>query len=401
MLLMEAGTTRKDNLDELTYNRCCGGDRSCAGAAVLCADNGGGEAGRRDALAERLLESLVHTAEVAAVYLGDRLGFYEALVDLGPATPAEVAARAHTHERYTREWLEQQAVAGFVEAANPRSDARERRYCLPQGHAEVLLDQDSLSWLAPFARQFVGSVRQLPAILEAFRTGDGVPWHAYGPDVREGQADGNRPAFLHQLASEWFPAVPDVHARLMAEPPARVADIGCGAGWSSIAIAEAYPLVSVDGFDSDAPAIAMARAHAEQEESLAGRVQFYAGDAAGLGRYGSYDLVTVFEAVHDMAQPVAALRAAREMLAPGGSIIVMDERVPEVFEAPGDLIDRLFYGFSILLCLPATMAEQPSAGTGTVMRPDTLRRYALEAGLTTMEILPVDHPLWRFYRLTP
>ncbi len=358
------------------------------------------ETARRDALVERLLEACVQTAEVAAVYLGDRLGFYQALADLGTATSTQLSAHAQTDERYTREWLEHQAVAGILQVANRGDDARTRRYCLPPGHAEALLDENSLEWVAPFARQVAGSVRQLPALLEAFRSGGGVPWSAYGADVREGQADGNRPAFLRLLASDWFPAIPEVHARLQADPPARVADVGCGAGWSSIAIARAYPKVSVDGFDSDDVAIEMARENAQQA-GVARRLRFHAGNAAGLSQAGEYDLVTVFEALHDMAQPVAALRSIRGLLTPGGSVIVMDEKVPAAFEAPGGLTDRLFYGFSLLVCLPASMAEQPSAATGTVMRPDTLRRYAAEAGFADVEILPVEHFLWRFYRLVP
>jgi 2-polyprenyl-3-methyl-5-hydroxy-6-metoxy-1,4-benzoquinol methylase len=210
----------------------------------------------------------------------------------------------------------------------------------------------------------------------------------------------NRPLFVNLLGSEWLPAVPDVHARLQANPPARVADVGCGAGWSSIAIARAYPKVLVDGLDLDGLSIDLARTSAD-EEGLSGRVTFAVRDASDPGLAGSYDLVTAFETVHDMARPVDALRAMRGLVADGGAVIVADEKVGERFAAPGDEIERLNYGFSVLHCLPVSLVEQPSAGTGMVMRPDTLRRYADEAGFREVESLPIEHDLWRFYRLRP
>jgi 2-polyprenyl-3-methyl-5-hydroxy-6-metoxy-1,4-benzoquinol methylase len=210
----------------------------------------------------------------------------------------------------------------------------------------------------------------------------------------------NRVLFVNLLGSEWLPAIPDVDARLKADPPARVADVACGTGWSSLAIARAYPKVHVDGIDLDEASIALAK------RSLAGsgvenRVGFDVRDAADPGLAGRYDLVTVFEAVHDMSRPVDALRAIRGLLADGGSVLVADERVEESFTAPGEDFERLAYGWSILHCLPVGLAEQPSVGTGTVMRPSTLEEYAREAGFEKVEILPIEHDFWRFYRLRP
>jgi 2-polyprenyl-3-methyl-5-hydroxy-6-metoxy-1,4-benzoquinol methylase len=219
-------------------------------------------------------------------------------------------------------------------------------------------------------------------------------------DAREAQADMNRPVFLNLLGQEWLPAIPDVHARLQADPPARVADVGCGGGWSSIGIARAYPKVHLDGLDVDEPSIALARANAA-EAGLADRVSFHARDAADPDLAGRYDLVTAFEVVHDLAQPVEVLRAMRALLADGGAAIVMDEKVAETFAAPGDEVERFMYGFSVLCCLPAGLAESPSAGTGTVMRPATLLRYARAAGFREVEILPIEHDFFRLYRLVP
>lgn len=359
------------------------------------------EAGeRRDALVGRLFEAVLGTMDLLNIYLGDRLGLYRALAESGPATPAELAGRTATHERYIREWLEQQAVTGVLTVDDVSADASARRYTLPAGHDEALLDRDSLNYLAYVGRFGVALGGAMPHLVEAFKTGGGVSWAAFGADAREAQAEQNRPIFLHLLGKEWLPSVPDVHARLNADPPARVADIACGGGWSSIAIAEAYPHARVDGFDLDKPSIALATSNAN-ERGVADRVTFQVRDVADPQLAGEYDLVVGFEMLHDLAQPVEALQTMRGMLAAGGAVIIMDERVAEQFTAPGDPMERLFYGFSTLCCLPAGMADTPSAATGTVMRPATLERYAREAGFTSVEILPIEHDLFRFYRLTP
>jgi SAM-dependent methyltransferase len=225
-----------------------------------------------------------------------------------------------------------------------------------------------------------------------------VAYADYGVDLREGQAEINRPPFLESLPNEWIPAMPDIDQRLRGEPPARVADIGCGAAWSCIGIARAYPNVRVEGFDSDPASVELGQANV-REAGVADRVNVSARDASDAELSGQYDLVAVFEAVHDMADPVGALRTMRRLMAPGGAALVVDERVAEEFTAPGDDIERLMYGWSFLHCLPAGMAEQPSAATGAVMRPSTLRSYALEAGFRDVEVLPVEHLFFRLYRL--
>lgn len=174
--------------------------------------------------------------------------------------------------------------------------------------------------------------------------------------------------------------------------------MGCGTGWSTIAIAQAYPKIRVHGFDIDEASIATARENAASTR-LGDRLTFEIRDAADPRLAGSFDLVTAFETIHDMSNPVAALGAMRAMTKPGGTVIVADERVAEVFTAPGDELERFSFGWSILHCLPVGMVDSPSAGTGTVMRPDVLRRYAKQAGFSDVEILPIEHDFWRFYRL--
>lgn len=357
------------------------------------------ESAERDELAERLFGAALGAYELMTVHLGDRLGYYRALAERGDSTPRELAETTDTHERYAREWLEQQAVAGFLEVDDAGAPAEERRFRLPAGHAEVLIDKDSLAHVTPMARFGVSFAGVLPAIEEAFRSGGGVPWEDFGELGLHAQGDANRPLFVNLLGSEWLPAIPDVHERLLADPPARVADVAFGAGWSSIAIARAYPKARVDGYDLDEASVELARANAA-EAGVADRVSFHARDAGDPELSGSYELVTVFEAVHDMSRPVEVLRALRGLAADGGAVIVMDERVADAFTAPGDEVERLMYTYSILCCLPVGLSDTPSAGTGTVMRTDTLRRYAAEAGFADVEVVPIEHEIFRFYRLT-
>ncbi|MEO7294813.1 MAG: methyltransferase domain-containing protein [Candidatus Limnocylindria bacterium] len=343
-----------------------------------------------DALAERLFSAAVATFDLAGVYLGDRLGLYRSLHADGPATPDELAGRTGTDPRYVREWLEQQAVGAIldVDVAN--------RFSLSEEHAAVLVDDESLNLMAPISRMLTAAIGRLPVLVDAYRSGHGVGWDAYGADMREGQAAFNRPAFTHLLGDEWLPAIGDVHERLQTDPPARIADVGCGQGWSTIAIARAYPKARVVGIDLDAPSIEAAR-HNAVEAGLDG-VEFRHGDAATLDD-GPYAAAIIIEAVHDMANPVPVLRSIRETLVPGGSLIVVDERVAETFAAPGDDLERFMYGWSITTCLPDGRSRSPSVATGTVMRPDTLRAYATEAGFAEMEILPIENDFFRFYRL--
>jgi SAM-dependent methyltransferase len=355
---------------------------------------------RRDALVESLFGATIATMELFAVHIGDRLGFYRTLAEAGAATSTELANRAGTNERYTREWLEQQAMAGILDVVDT-GDPFTRRYSLPPGHDEALTDRDSLSFVAPMVRMTVGMVSPLPDLLDAFRNGGGVPYPAYGADTREGIADMNRVMFINQLASEWFPALPDIHNRLLdAKRPARVADIGCGSGWSSIAIAQGFPNVQVDGFDVDDASIALANENAAAL-GLQDRLTFQVRDAGDPELAGTYDFATAFECIHDMANPVGALAAMRRLVGEGGTVLIADERVADVFDASTlDEIERLMYGFSVLHCLPVGMADEPSAGTGTVMRFDTLKQYATEAGFSAVEVLPIENIFWRFYRLT-
>lgn len=346
-------------------------------------------------VADRLFRAVLGTVDVLAVFVGDRLGWYRSLAEHGPATATELAERTATHPRYAREWLEQQAVTGLL-AVQRDGDADERVFAIPPGTAEVLADEHSLNYLAPYSRLFGAAGPALPKLLDAYRTGGGVSWDELGDNAREAQADGNRPWYEHRLAGA-LAAVPDVEA-VLRTPAARILDIGCGGGWSSIALARAYPAARVQGVDIDAPSVRIAARNAAAA-GVADRCDFRLADAADLTA-GEFDIAFAFECVHDMPRPIEVLAAARRALRPGGSLIVADEAVAAEFAPDGDEVERLMYGFSLFICLPDGMSSRPSAGTGTVMRPATLRRYALDAGFGTVEVLPIENfGFWRFYRL--
>ena len=353
--------------------------------------------GRRDALVERLFKNAVGAFDLFSVYVGDTLGFYRSLADQGPLTSAELADAVGVHERYAREWLEQQGASELLEV---EGEEEHRRFRLPKGHDEALLDVSSLNYIAPMARAVLAAIRPIDALLEAVRSGGGVPYADYGHDLHEAQAAFTRPLFENLLGKEWLPSVPEIHERLLADPAAKVADVACGQGRSSIEMARAYPKIWVDGIDSDRASIERAR------ENLAGtgvenRVAFDERDAGDAGLAGRYDLVTIFEALHDMSYPVDVLRASRSLLAEGGLVFIGDERTEDTFTAPAGEVERLFYGFSLFHCLPVGMVGEGAAGTGTVMRVDTVRRYSAEAGFSSCAVLPIENDSWRFYLLRP
>jgi SAM-dependent methyltransferase len=350
-----------------------------------------------EGLSLRLLGSMVGLMEIGTIRIGVETGLYAALAADGPATAPELAERAGTDERYTREWLEQQAVAGLLDVSG-EADASPRRYAIPAAHAEVLLNRDSPAYLGALGL-LTDMTRVLPEIVRAFRTGAGVGWAQYGDALRDGQAELNRPGYMTQLASTWLPAIPAVHARLQ-EGSARVADVCCGAGWSSIALALAYPLIEVDAFDGDDASIADARRNAA-EAGVADRVRFEVRDAAEPQLdQGAYDLVIAFECIHDLARPVEALAAMRRLAKPAGYVLVADNAVDENFTAPGHEIERLLYASSVLVCLPTGRDHDHSEATGAVMRPSTFRRYATQAGFADAQTADVPHPFWRFWMLS-
>ncbi len=352
----------------------------------------------REKMQDRILQSSAGTFALFGMYLGDRLGYYKALATIGGMTAGQLAAAVGTHVRYTREWLEQQTMSGILQVDDASAPSDRRRYAIPEGAEEVLADEDSREFMAPLAQLTAGAVSPFEKVAEVFRTGRGIAFEEYGRNALEGQARMNRAMFLQLLPQEWLPGVEDIHARLMAAPAARVADIGCGAGWSSIGMALGYPRISVHGLDMDRASVEAAQANA-RNQGVEDRVRFEVRNAGDPALDGQYDLVTAFECVHDMSDPVAALGTMRRMTAPGGSVLVVDEKVADRFSPDAGVFETVLYGFSVFHCLPSGMCCDHAPGTGTVMRAETLRQYALAAGFRSVEVLPVDCVLFRMYRL--
>ena len=348
-----------------------------------------------EALTSRLLQSTIHALELYGIYLGKELGLYAALKSRGPLTPIELAHEARIDARYAREWLEQQAVAGLLVVEQPAASAVERRYGLPAEHVNVLVTEDHPAHLAPLAQMVAGIGGTLEPVLAAYRRGGGVPYTLFGSAFRKGQAGINRPAFSSDLVERWIPAAPDIQQRRLSSS-LRVADVGCGAGWSTIALERAFPRAEVIGFDADEASVADARRNAN-----GATVRFELRDAVAIAEAGPFDLILVLEALHDMARPADVLQSVRQALAPGGSVLIADEKVADRFHAPGDEIERLTYGWSIVHCLPVAMSDSPSAAVGTVIRTDTVRELAGAAGFARVDVLPVNAGFLRIYRLSP
>lgn len=349
------------------------------------------------AFAEHVVDTTIATFELLSIYVGDRLGWYHALADAGPLDAPTLAERTGTHERYAREWLEQQAVYGILAVEDVDAAASARRFTLPAGHAEALTNPDSLDYVAPLGRFAAAIGAQLAPLLEAYRAGGGVAWADLGEDARDAQGDLNRPWFLQRLGDALAGVAP-LH-EVLSRPGARVADVGSGHGWSSIALARAYPSARIEGFDVDAASVVAARRHAE-EAGVAERVRFHHVAAEGLAQDAAFDAAFVFEALHDMPFPVDVLAAIRRAVKPDGEVVIMDEAVAPAFAPDGDGAERMMYGYSIFVCLPDSLSAPGSVGTGTVMRQATLEQYARKAGFSGIEELPIDgFASFRFTRL--
>ncbi|MDY7102948.1 MAG: class I SAM-dependent methyltransferase [Actinomycetota bacterium] len=345
--------------------------------------------------ADKVFADLLGTMSTYATTIGVTLGWYDALATARSMTSAELAAATQTDERYAREWLEQQTVTGYLSVEDADAAPTERRFAIAPEAVEVLTNRSSVAYMAPFPGLATSLGRSLYDVIETYRTGTGFGWHQHGDGARCGQAEANRPMFLNLLGQEYLASIPEVDATL--RDGGTVADVGCGLGWSSIGIARAYPRARVDGYDVDGPSVEKARAHAA-EAGVADRVHFHTVDA-GEVRADGYDLVLALECIHDMADPVSVLAAMKAMVEPGGTVIVMDERVGDRFTGEPDPVEQFIYGFSLICCLPDGRNAAESVATGAVMRRPTLDRYVTDAGFSGIEVLPIENDFFRFYRL--
>ena len=348
------------------------------------------------ALEDRLIGAAIGALELQSIHVGRRLGLYESL--RSPRTASELADHAGIDPRYAREWLEQQAVAGFVSVDGKIGDdyLDRVRFWLNPRQLAVLVHEEDPAHVSPLADMVAGGGLVIDQVVEAYRTGQGVPYAAYGKSFRDGQAGINRPAFVNDLSSTWIEAVPEVAARL--REGGKVADLGSGTGWSAIAMARAFPKATVIGFDSDDASVTDARANAD---TAGVAVEFIKADAATMADHGPFDLVLILEVLHDLARPVEVLEAARHSLNDDGVVLVADEKVAESFQPKGDDLERMMYGWSVTYCLPASMTEESSAALGTVLRPSRLKELAGQAGFSRVDTSDIDAGFFRLYALRP
>ncbi len=307
----------------------------------------------------------------ALVIIGDKLGLYKAMAGAGPLTPAELAAKTSTTERYVREWLNAQAAGGFV-----TYDAATARYTLPDEQAFALAVEDSPAYL-PGAFQVVASVlKDEPRITEAFRTGAGVGWHEHCADLFQGTERFFRPSYAANLISSWIPALDGVEAKLKAG--AKVADVGCGHGASTILMAKAYPKSQFVGFDYHAPSIEHAWKAAEKA-GLADRVGFQVAWAKEFPGKG-YDLVAFFDCLHDMGDPAGAAAHVRGTLAPNGTWMIVEPFAHDRVEQNLNPIGRVYFSASTMICTPASRAQEVGLALGAQAGEARLRDVVMQGG---------------------
>jgi len=321
----------------------------------------------------RAVDEVGATLNTALVVMGDRLGLYRALAGAGPLSPAELAERTATAERYVREWLNAQAASGYVEY-DPESSS----YTLPPEQAVALTEPGSPAYLPGFFQIALGAVLDSPKIVEIARSGAGFGWHEHVHDVHEGCERFFRPGYNAHLATEWLPALDGVVGKL--ERGALVADVGCGYGASTVLMAQAFPNSTFVGSDYHDSSIETARRRA-QEAGVAERVSFDTAPAAAYGGTG-YDLVTMFDCLHDMGDPVAAARHVRGTLKPDGTWMIVEPHAGDRVEENLNPVGRAFYSFSTLLCTPASLSQEVGLALGAQAGEARIRDVVTAGGFT-------------------
>ncbi|MFL5244359.1 MAG: class I SAM-dependent methyltransferase [Gemmataceae bacterium] len=308
----------------------------------------------------------------ALVLLGDKLGLYKALAKSGPLTPAELAQRTGTTERYVREWLNNQAAGGYV-----NYDAATAKYALSEEQAAALADESSPAFL-PGAFQVIAAIFQAqPKITERFRSGKGLGWHEHDPGLFEGTERFFRPNYIGNLVKNWIPALDGIEKKL--KQGARMADVGCGLGASTILMAKAFPNSQFFGFDYHEGSIALAQKRA-QEAGVAERVTF---DVAKSTDYPGkeYDLVAHFDCLHDMGDPVGAARHVHETLNKDGVWMIVEPFAADKVEDNHNPVGRVFYAASTMVCVPASLAYNGPA-LGAQAGEARLREVVKAGGFT-------------------
>ncbi|MGD0442053.1 MAG: class I SAM-dependent methyltransferase [Acidimicrobiales bacterium] len=321
----------------------------------------------------RAVDEVGATLNTALVVMGDKLGLYRTLAGAGPLTPAEVASRSGCAERYVREWLNAQAASGYLEY-----DPGSGRYLLPAEQAVALTDESSPAYLPGFFQIALGSVHDAPRVVEAARSGAGIGWHDHVADVHDGCERFFRPGYNAHLVEEWLPALHGVVTKL--EAGAHVADVGCGHGASTILMAQAFPASTFVGFDYHQASIQVAakRAHAA---GVGARVSFEVAPAAAFPG-ADYDLVTMFDCLHDMGDPSGAARHIRAALAADGTWMIVEPAAGDRVEDNLNPVGRAYYAFSTLLCTPCSLSQEVGMALGAQAGQARIRDVVTGAGFS-------------------
>ena len=321
----------------------------------------------------RVVGDLGAAINAELVRIGDALGLYRAMASAGPLAPAELAERTGTGERYVREWLNTQAAGGYV-----TYDAETQTYELPAEQAAALADENSTAYMLGAFQSLASLARDEGALTERFRSGDGFGWHEHDADLFDGTEKFFRPTYSAALVQEWVPALDGVEAKLRRG--ARIADVGCGHGASTAILARSYPNSTIVGFDYHAASIDTARRRA----AAAGIEERAGFEVAGAKDYpvpeGGYDLICFFDCLHDMGDPVGAARHAREALADGGAVMLVEPFAGDRVEDNLNPVGRVYYGFSTLVCTPCSLAQEVGLGLGGQAGEARLEQVVREAG---------------------
>lgn len=326
-----------------------------------------------DALAGRLIGDIGACVTGALVVLGDRLGLYKAMADGGPVTAGELAAKTGYKERYLREWLSAQAAADYMQY-----DEASDSFSLTPEQATAFSQEDSPAFFAGAFEVVQSMWLDEPKITDAFRTGRGVGWHEHSNCLFRGTERFFRPGYNANIVSGWIPALDGMRERL--EAGASVADVGCGHGASTILMAKAYPKSRFTGFDYHAPSIERARTCAE-EEGVADRVNFEQASAKDFPAR-DYDLVAMFDCLHDMGDPVGAGRHVKETLGKDGVWMIVEPFAHDKLSDNLNPIGRIYYGASTMVCTPASLSQEVGLGLGAQAGELRLRKVALDAGFS-------------------
>jgi SAM-dependent methyltransferase len=328
-----------------------------------------------DAFVGKMLNDMGAVATGAMVLIGDKLGLYKALAEGGALTPAELAARTGTAERYVREWLAAQAAAGYVQY-RPETGT----YAMSTEQAMVLADDSSPAFMAGGFEVLASMFKDEPKISEAFRSGRGVGWHEHSPCLFRGTERFFRTGYAAHLVQEWLPALVGVREKL--NRGAKVADVGCGHGASTILMARAFPNSRFSGFDYHAPSVERARS-AAREAGVEQRCRFEVADARSYPG-SDYDLVAFFDCLHDMGDPVGAAKHVRQSLDADGTWLIVEPFASDTVEGNLNPVGRIYYAASTMICVPASLSQDVGLALGAQAGEGRLRKVVMAGGFTRL-----------------